>query len=229
MTTPTADQIQAWRAEAVRHRVLRRVLPAQRHEVLGPLTAQKLLLAATRRQLSGTRPENTPTAEQIAGLAEMQLEAQKALTALRLWDDLVQQLQPAAEVMVQVDGLARQWCAMAGLRLEMRAEGTLPPVEVPLLHYLLLALLLHAVDTSAPGGRLLCVGRCDGQAMVFSLVEEPAVGVQPAAATGAGLLNGPVIDADDLAALATQSGWVVSASDGAARSWQMHGGSQRGG
>lgn len=125
-----------WLAEAAMHRILRRTLPAQRHEVLGALSALKLQLAVARRRAS-RGPASEPVAacqglatdtapaetapldalQQLEGMAQQQLAAQTALTELRLWDGLSLQHRPLADVLAQAVAWVRQAAAIKGHRL----------------------------------------------------------------------------------------------------------------
>lgn len=148
---------ESWLAEAAMHRILRRTLPAQRHEVLGALSALKLQLAVASRRIARapggghTDGADTPAARlaQLQGMAEQQLAAQTALTALRLWDGLGAQRQPLADVLAQSLAWVRQAAAMRGHRLDdaLIPDGaTLPDVRVPAAHHLVLGLLYQTLD-----------------------------------------------------------------------------------
>lgn len=157
-------------AESAMHRVLRRTLPAQRHEVLGALSALKLQLALARRRAgrdesaaAGQAPPAAADAAsqraQLEAMAEQQLAAQTALTELRLWDGVAAQRRALGDVITQCLGWVRQAAAMSGHQLDdlvLHAEGELPEdedpadalpwVEVPAAHYLVLAQLYAAID-----------------------------------------------------------------------------------
>lgn len=210
MNLSSGARVQAWRAEAVRHRLQRRVRPAQRHDVLGPLTTQKLLLAATRRQISAGQFDAAQISAQLDRLTEMRLAAQSALAGLRLWDDLIRQQAALAEVFRQVDTMARQACAMSGHRLDTQADPELPMADVPSLHYLLLGLVLHAADSVAAGATLFCRATAEApHRMAIRLQVRPseATGVRPPLADGPS--ESLVIDADDLRVLAADASWVL--------------------
>lgn len=154
-----------WLAEAAMHRILRRTLPAQRHEVLGALSALKLQLAVASRRAAGvpgqgghTDGADTPAGRlaQLQGMAEQQLAAQTALTGLRLWDGMSVQRRSLADVLGESVAWARQAAAVLGHRLEapqIRAHAAeagappaLPQVQVPAAHHLVLGLLYEALD-----------------------------------------------------------------------------------
>jgi hypothetical protein len=161
-------------AEAAMHRVLRRTLPAQRHDVLGALSALKLQLAVARRRAQ--RPESTDASQaldvsadttlarlaQLEAMAEQQLAAQTALTELRLWDGNTVQRRALDEVLAQCLDWVRQAAALRGHRIESMLlhpdeslasdpdpdpGAGLPWVEVPAAHYLVLGLLYAVIDT----------------------------------------------------------------------------------
>lgn len=148
-------------AEAAMQRILRRTLPAQRHEVLGAMSALKLQLAVARRRL--LRDADTPPQpddaqarlQQVDAMAEQQLAAQTALTGFRLWDGLAVQRQPLHAMLTQCADWTRQAAAMRGHHLS-DAEGSapgatadaqaMPSVEVPAAHFLVLAWLYASLD-----------------------------------------------------------------------------------
>lgn len=159
-----------WLAECAMHRVLRRTLPAQRHEVLGALSALKLQLALARRRAGRgetEHPDHPPTGladaatplAQLEAMAEQQLAAQTALIELRLWDGVAAQRRALDEVITQCLGWVRQAAAIAGHQLGdlvLHAEAdwpdgedpadALPWVDVPAAHYLVLAQLYASLD-----------------------------------------------------------------------------------
>lgn len=154
-----------WLAEAAMHRVLRRTLPAQRHDVLGALSALKLQLAVARRRLQrpagAATPDDEPAARlaHLESMAEQQLAAQTALTELRLWDGVAVQRRALDEVIGQCLDWVRQAAALRGHRIEALrchhdealpagddpSDG-LPWVEVPAAHYLVLGLAYAVMD-----------------------------------------------------------------------------------
>lgn len=163
------DNSKAWLAEAAMHRILRRTLPAQRHEVLGALSALKLQLAVARRRAvlastgtgaasdagSADNADNADNAAarlaQLDAMAQQQLAAQTALTGLRLWDGHSAQRRPLAEVLSQSAAWVRQAAALRGHRLDEplvagEAQAHEIAVRVPVAHYLVLALLYEALD-----------------------------------------------------------------------------------
>lgn len=148
-------------AEAAMQRILRRTLPAQRHDVLGAMSALKLQLAVARRRLqrdadAPPRPDDAQARlQQVDAMADQQLVAQTALTGLRLWDGLAVQRQPLHAVLAQCVEWTRQAAAMRGHHLadaETPAPSTAagaqatPSVEVPAAHFLVLAWLYEALD-----------------------------------------------------------------------------------
>ncbi|HOB92728.1 MAG TPA: hypothetical protein PK306_04155 [Aquabacterium sp.] len=155
-----------WRAEAAMHRVLRRTLPAQRHDVLGALSALKLQLAVARRRTQRpdgqAMPDDDPAVRmsQLEAMAGQHLAAQTALTELRLWDGVTVQRRALDEVIGQCLHWVRQAAALRGLRIDALqcgcddaaatdddpAEG-LPWVEVPAAHFLVLGLAYATMDT----------------------------------------------------------------------------------
>lgn len=136
------------------HRVLRRTLPAQRHHVLGALSALKLQLAVAKRRVGrGLEGDSTDDAAsrttQIEAMAEQQLAAQTALTELRLWDGMTPQRRALADVAAQCADWVRQAAAIAGHRLAEMAPVDATPspaVQVPAVHYLVLAALFETLD-----------------------------------------------------------------------------------
>lgn len=142
-------------AEAAMQRILRRTLPAQRHEVLGALSALKLQLAVARRRLQRDvdampGPDDAATRlQQFDSMADQQLAAQNALTGFRLWDGLAVQRRPLDAVITQCMDWTRQAAAMRGHHLPdgaVTAMAEAPSVDVPAAHFLVLALLYEALD-----------------------------------------------------------------------------------
>ncbi len=145
-------------AEAAMQRILRRTLPAQRHEVLGALSALKLQLAVARRRLlrdGDAQPGQEDAAarlRQFDSMADQQLAAQTALTGFRLWDGLAIQRRPLDAVITQCMDWTRQAAAMRGHHLPDGVETAVaegPSVDVPAAHFLVLALLYEALDRLA--------------------------------------------------------------------------------
>lgn len=148
-------------AEAAMQRILRRTLPAQRHEVLGAMSALKLQLAVARRRLlrdadAPPQPDDAQARlQQVDAMADQQLAAQSALIGFRLWDGLAVQRQPLHAVLTQSADWTRQAAAMRGHHLAdaqapapsttAEAQAT-PSVEVPAAHFLVLAWLYASLD-----------------------------------------------------------------------------------
>lgn len=142
-------------AEAAMQRILRRTLPAQRHEVLGALSALKLQLAVARRRLlrdAEAMPGQDDAAARLQlfdSMADQQLAAQTALTGFRLWDGLAAQRRPLGAVLAQCMDWTRQAAAMRGHHLPDGVETAVaegPSVDVPAAHFLVLALLYEVLD-----------------------------------------------------------------------------------
>ncbi|MDT7835050.1 hypothetical protein [Aquabacterium sp. OR-4] len=164
-----------WLAEAAMYRILRRTLPAQRHEVLGALSALKLQLAVARRRAlrdgeagasaAAAGAAAAQSAAQFEAMAEQQQAAQAALTELRLWDGVVVQQRPLQVVWQQAAAWVRQAAAMRGHRLDelqldapgaQQAEAPeVPEVAVPAAHHRLLGLLYEAIDRLEQPSHLL--------------------------------------------------------------------------
>lgn len=152
-----------WLAEAAMLRIMRRTLPAQRHEVLGALSALKLQLAVARRRAGREAGAAGPADDRLAQLdamAEQQLAAQTALTDMRLWDGLAVQRRALDAVLAQCIGWSRQSAAMRGHRLDDaqlvpelapadEAARGMPMVQVPAAHQLMLGWLFHTIDALA--------------------------------------------------------------------------------
>lgn len=162
----------AWRAEAVRHRLLRRVLPAQRHEVLGALSAQKMLLVVLRHRLERGPLDADSLLEQVHQIIEQQKAAQQALVELRVWDGLVEQHKPLATLLSQVDLLARQACAMKGHRLEIEPAVEMADLPVPAALYALLGLVFQACDSQQQASTLRCSSSRSGEVLRVRLCVE---------------------------------------------------------
>lgn len=199
-------------AEAAMHRVLRRTLPAQRHDVLGALSALKLQLAAARRRtqrvdgqaVSGDDPASRLS--HLESMAEQHLAAQTALIELRLWDGVVVQRRALDEVIGQCLHWVRQVAALRGHRIdalqceldeasspdnEDPAEG-LPWVEVPAAHYVVLSLAYAVMDMLQQ--RPTCLApRLHGDSLGWRLVfhaRDWPVGERPPLAVPAGVAQG---------------------------------------
>lgn len=170
----------------MRHRLLRRALPAQRHEVLGALSAQKMLLTVMQRRAAVAASSGADWAvpeeaglhaqpETLAQVLQMQQAAQQAVAAMRVWDGVVPAQATLPAVLAQADLLARQACAMAGHRLVLGACERPPqaptgaaaeaPWPMPGTLYGLLGLVFHAVDHLeglAPAELQLTASAADG-------------------------------------------------------------------
>lgn len=198
----------AWLAEAAMHRILRRTLPAQRHDVLGALSALKLQLAVARRRAAraddAAAEAASPTADagaapsaalaHLEAMAEQHLAAQAGLVALRLWDGLQPQRRGAQAVIRQCLAWVRQAAAMRGHQLEELAElagsASAPPaqaaghgdlVEVPAAHYLVLALLFATLDPLPQPCRITprCEPLADGWRLLLQVHPRPAHEAMP--------------------------------------------------
>ena len=221
MVHPVIDDENAWRAEAVRGRVLRRLLPAQRHDGLGPLSAIKMLLAVARRRLTTTAPDGAGLAAMVDDLIDQQRAAQKALVAMRLWDEVAAASSPWPVVVQEV-------CAWVGAAATMQGHRLLAPesgsgdsareVAVPDAHYMLAAFLLSAVDTAAcPMRMTLTLDPAEGAAAVVLDLSprtgegeaDPGLAGPPDGTHGARALRRRIGPADVLALAATMDATVV--------------------
>ncbi|MEN9889801.1 MAG: hypothetical protein RLY78_96 [Pseudomonadota bacterium] len=210
------DRWRAWAADGVRHRILLRVLPIQRHDVLGPLSVLRMGLAVLKRRAADAASDAADLQRRI-GEADVQVgEAVRMVAALRQWDAASARPQAWAELAAQALRLVQTAASMGGHRVEPLEAADPGPglrldeAEAARLPYLLLGLLMHLQDT-APGPRLW---------RPRLLADGLQLGLEPLAGAGGGdgaalpaLPSAQMIDAQALDLLLVDSGWVLARTD----------------
>lgn len=159
-----------WIADGVRHQIMLRVLPVQRHDMLGPLSVVRMALAVVRRRLSQAAMSADPdvahgddgpaqagaTVPDWAGLqgkvseVERQVaEAVRVVAALRWWDGMHRTPPlPVAEAVEQCTALVQLAMSLRSQQLALQPPTSGKPglLPVPAVHHALLGLLLHATE-----------------------------------------------------------------------------------
>ena len=229
-----------WLAEVAMHRIERRTLPAQRHEVLGALTALRLQLTMARRRTASTAEGQTSAAAGVSladcdAMLVQHRAAQHALTDMRLWDGPSPQRHPLTAVLAQCVAWARQPAAMLGHRLEDLTQqqragvdalpidasepvALIPMVDVPRAHHLVLGLVYEAIDRLDTPTRLVLHLAHQARHVLLSLTAH-ARGDMPAGVAGAELPrphSGTSAQATGMTAELLDA--LAMASDGA---WQL--------
>lgn len=186
---PTQDpDALAWLADGVRHQILLRALPAQRHDVLGPLSATRLGLALLRRRLQPAAPVPDGADQRLADLARQVGDAVAALALMRLWDAgtaAQQPAQPLAGVLQSCADLLRAGASLRGLQihLDAPAAAALPALPAQDAHYAVLGWLMHHLDHTAGPARLV-LGQGAGSLLLHTeplpAPEGPALHLPPA-------------------------------------------------
>ena len=154
-----------WRADGVRHQILLRVLPAQRHDVLGPMAVLRMSLGLLRRQLLASPPGIERALDRMQDMDQQLAAALAALSALRCWDGADSQLTTPASAAAVAGALVRTPMSLRGHRLQHAAppvDGTqeqndrqirkgtdAPGIELQPALFAALGLLLHALDSAA--------------------------------------------------------------------------------
>jgi hypothetical protein len=215
---PDADT--RWRADAVRHQVLRRALPAQRHDVLGPLSALRMGLALFKRRLQADAPDAGALGQRLADLEQQVTEAVAAVAVLRCWDDGRHPAQPVGPLLRACAELLRTGASLRGHRLDGPRDTELDAaaaavVAVPDAHYVVLAWLMAAIDGAAEPTQLTLSLQAD----------HVALRMQPSDAAPAGLPLGlvsgtPPLSPQALGWLLADTGWTLRHGDGGAQ--QLH-------
>lgn len=169
--TPGPDAL-AWLADGVRHQILLRALPAQRHDVLGPLSATRLGLSLLRRRLQPAAPVPDGADQRLADLAQQVGDAVAALALMRLWDvgtAAQQPLQPLAGVLQTCAGLLRTGASLRGLQIHLDTPdaATLPALPAQDAHYAVLGWLMHHLDHTAAPARLV-LGQGSGSLLLHT-------------------------------------------------------------
>ena len=209
----SASDHRRWLADGVRQRILLRALPAQRHDVLGPLSAMRLALALVKTRLAADPPDVDRVRAKVGELDDQLAAAIAAVKLLRLWDGGGR---PTDALAACADCVAMLRVSMA-LRGHQLAEPAVhddavpPQLPCPDVHYAILGLLLHVQDTAGvrcllapkvtPAGLRLDATPLPG---VSPLVAPPPTGAQPRPTS---------VEADALGWLVEEMGWRVARDD----------------
>jgi hypothetical protein len=209
---PSAPDHRRWLADGVRQRILLRALPAQRHDVLGPLSAMRLALSLVKTRLAADPPEVERVRAKVGEIEEQLAAAIAAVKLLRLWDG--GRRTDALAACADCVAMLRVSMALRGHQLAEPAvrDGAVPPqLPCPDAHYAILGLLLHAQDTAAvrcllapaltPHGLRLEATPLPG---VSPLVAPPPAGPEPRPST---------VEAEALGWLVEEIGWRVARDD----------------
>jgi len=204
----------AWAADGVRHAILLRVLPIQRHDVLGPLSVLRMGMAVLKRRIDDPSPPIEDIRRRV-GEADVQVaEAVRMVAALRQWDAVSARPRPWSEVADEALRLVQTSASMSGHRIEpMSAADDAQPdlqldeVEAARTPYLLLGLLMHIQDTAERPMHWHARWLPAGLALHLRPLHVQARDGAPSSGPGHAVR---VIDADALALLMEGSGWSLS-------------------
>lgn len=202
----SAADVLRWRADSARLHLLLRVLPVQRHDTLGPLSAARMQMAVLRRRAQADAPDLEDLRARLQGLDQQIAGTVQALAPLRLWD----RPEPAFQPLEDVIGMAVH---LLGVETSARGHrwvvnGTWPEAQVLLpdgLH-VMLGWLLRLLDT-APAASVITL--TPGASGPLSLNASR----QPNGAAASGPAGPAPLDPQDWLALAMQAGWQGEAGE----------------
>jgi hypothetical protein len=213
-TTVPAGALRAWLAAGVRHQVVMRILPVQRHDILGPLSVLRMSLQIAVRRVGDAASDPALLKERLAAADRQVADAVAAVSTMRCWDGAAAQRQPALVAI----GHCVQWCNMAltlrGHRAaaplqddDLPSDETPGQVDAPAVHYAVLGLLLHLVDSlPSPHALSLHVGLSQLRVVATPLPTldspEAAIDVTPA--------RQPRLDVKALGWLLAEQGWSLT-------------------
>ena len=135
----------------MRHEILLRALPVQRHDVMAPLSVVRLGLATLKRRLQAGTPDLDDVKQLVSDIEAEMASVVNQLSGFRCWDPLHGDHAPAMAVATHCANLARPGLALSGHRLGLPAwtddaDPAETQVPVPHFYYALLGLFWHVQD-----------------------------------------------------------------------------------
>jgi hypothetical protein len=139
-------------AASLRHEILLRALPVQRHDVMAPLSVVRLGLATLKRRLQAGTPDLDEVKQLVSDIEAEMASVVSQLSGFRCWDPLHGDHAPAMAVASHCANLARPGLSLSGHRLGLptwadEAEPAETQVPVPHFYYALLGLFWHVQDS----------------------------------------------------------------------------------
>lgn len=149
--TPTPRALKPGATPSVRHDILLRALPVQRHDVMAPLSVVRLGLSTLKRRLHAGTPDLDEAKQLVSDIEAEMASVVSQLSGFRCWDPLHGDHAPAMAVATHCANLARPGLTLSGHRLGLptwadRADPAETQVPVPHFYYALLGLFWHVQD-----------------------------------------------------------------------------------
>lgn len=220
----------SWIAAGVRHELLSRVLPALRHDMVGPVSVMRMGVLMLKRQVESETIDSQACTERVA-LIESQIgELIDGVRLLRNWELATTDEGIARSALVQLCvTLLRPAFSLQGVQLDVAGELEAPTSEdetrwpqAAALRYLLLCGLNYLHDAASEGSTIR-IDPLGENALVLSMRPGDSAGGQP----GVGLPEAAVvhraprslaIDAIALQSLADDLGYDIEVdNEGAVR------------
>ncbi len=150
----------SWIAAGVRHELLTRVLPALRHDMVGPVSVMRMGMLMLKRQVESPSIDSQACTERVALIDDQIGQLIAGVRSLRNWElATTDEGTTRSALVAQCVALLRPAFSMHGMQLEIAPsleprEGEPHWPRAAALRYLLLCGLSYLHDAGAPSGTI---------------------------------------------------------------------------
>ena len=211
----------SWIAAGVRHELLTRVLPALRHDMVGPVSVMRMGMLMLKRQVESPSIDTQACTERVALIDDQIGQLIAGVRSLRNWELATTDEGTTRSALVQqCVALLRSAFSMHGMQLEIAPslqprEGEPRWPRAAALRYLLLCGLSYLHDAGAPSGTITLAAD-DEDALTLRMRADADGAEEQYMPEGGAVHRAPrrlAIDAVALQSLADDLGYEVTVAD----------------